>query len=465
MDGKSLLSLPTKELLDKFGAGNHKPGSGSAAAFQGMLSAKLIHTVISISCDPKHRSKYENYLQHLTEIDADITERIYPSLESLFEEDAVLFDKVIKLRRERDEEKDMERKKKLAEQALAALKPATDILIKIGDCCADLADYAAFVFDNGFKSAKGDSGVALSGAVGSLLGCLSIIDLNLSYFGSDEWTVRVRDDVERLRNDYKKLSDEAKNRMDNFTNDGRQKSFQLAKNSLTSGRWIGINASEKSIEKFAEQIHNVLWDFRDMIWDKDVPRWQQEILKPEIVLQKILGYQFGFAGLGTTNDGGTMYQVAGQINNKEKIVVISKDIDTEVRNFTAAHELGHALLHPEMEVLHRDRPLDGSVPGTRDIKEIQANKFAGFFLMPAGTVRAVFEEVFAMEKFVINTNTVFRVGGGSVAQFSKRHPTLRSLSRFVARFQGGTFQPLHKIFGVSAEAMAIRLEELGLVQL
>jgi formiminotetrahydrofolate cyclodeaminase len=33
-----------KDLM-KFGAGNHKPGSGSAAAFQGMVSAKLISTV------------------------------------------------------------------------------------------------------------------------------------------------------------------------------------------------------------------------------------------------------------------------------------------------------------------------------------------------------------------------------------------------------------------------------------
>ncbi len=464
MEGTSLLSLPTDKLLEKFGAGNHKPGSGSAAAFQGMLAAQLIHTVISITFDPKHKSKYQDHLSRLAEIDKEITSRVYPSLESLFQEDAFLFDKVIKLRRARDDEKDPEKRKQLGVQALAALKPATDILIKIGDLCADLADYAAYVFDNAFKSAKGDSGVALNGAVASIGGCLTIIDLNLSLFGSDDWTVKIRDEVGRLRKDYLNLSNEAKSRMENFTNEGRQKSFQLAKTDLGSGRWDGVGLSDKSLERLADQVHNILWDFKELLWDKDIPRWHQEILKPEVVLEKILGYKYGYAALGVHEEDGVSFQIAGQINNKEKFVVISKDLNPEVRNFTVAHELGHALIHPEMDVLHRDRPLDGSGSGVRDIKEVQANKFAAYFLMPASTVQAVFQELFSLDKFVIDTNTMFRVGGGSISDFRRRHPNLRSVSRFVARFKGGTFQPLHKIFGVSAESMAIRLEELGLVQ-
>ena len=35
-----LLEKSVNELMEKFGAGNHKPGSCSAAAFQGMVSAK-----------------------------------------------------------------------------------------------------------------------------------------------------------------------------------------------------------------------------------------------------------------------------------------------------------------------------------------------------------------------------------------------------------------------------------------
>ena len=48
-----LLEKTVNELMEKFGAGNHKPGSGSAAAFQGMVSAKLISTVISLTAEEK----------------------------------------------------------------------------------------------------------------------------------------------------------------------------------------------------------------------------------------------------------------------------------------------------------------------------------------------------------------------------------------------------------------------------
>ena len=52
----------------------------------------------------------------------------------------------------------------------------------------------------------------------------------------------------------------------------------------------------------------------------------------------------------------------------------------ETIKFTIAHELGHALLHPNM-VLHRDRPMDGSKSlQSKDYKELQANKFAAYFL-------------------------------------------------------------------------------------
>ena len=40
--GERLIDLATGKLLEKFGAGNHKPGSGSASAFQGMLAEKVV---------------------------------------------------------------------------------------------------------------------------------------------------------------------------------------------------------------------------------------------------------------------------------------------------------------------------------------------------------------------------------------------------------------------------------------
>ena len=143
---KYLLELSANELLKKFGAGEHKPGSGSAVAFQGMLSAQLIHTVISLTTNSKHRHLYTNCIDDLLKIDAEIQERIYPKAEDLFHEDSAHFDKAIKLRRERDAANGSIRKI-LSNEALAALKPATEKTpIQIAEICIELAEFGLLVF-------------------------------------------------------------------------------------------------------------------------------------------------------------------------------------------------------------------------------------------------------------------------------------------------------------------------------
>lgn len=130
MDVK-LLELSTKELLKKFGSGNHKPGSGSAAALQGMLSAQLISTVIELTNDEKRRDKYALALPRLLQIYKDIEDRIYPQLERLFQEDSTQFGKAIELRMARDKEEDSKIKQRLAQQAQRALVPATELPIEM----------------------------------------------------------------------------------------------------------------------------------------------------------------------------------------------------------------------------------------------------------------------------------------------------------------------------------------------
>src|SRR5690554_4535881 len=99
-----LLNVTTEKLLEKFGAGNHKPGSGSAAAFQGMLSAKLLVTVISLTNEAKRRETYKNVLPKLLSMNNEIHNRIFPRLKDLFQEDAIQFGKTIQAREERDNE-------------------------------------------------------------------------------------------------------------------------------------------------------------------------------------------------------------------------------------------------------------------------------------------------------------------------------------------------------------------------
>ena len=143
-----LLDSSVNELMDKFGAGNHKPGSGSAAAFQGMVSAKLILTVISLTAEEKRRHLYSGYINELLEYHDDIKKRIYPELSKLFQSDSIQFDKTITLRIKRNKETDEIVRNQLRREALEELKISISIPLEIAILCQELAEIAAFVFDS-----------------------------------------------------------------------------------------------------------------------------------------------------------------------------------------------------------------------------------------------------------------------------------------------------------------------------
>jgi formiminotetrahydrofolate cyclodeaminase len=465
---KPLMLYSVEELLEKFGEGNHRPGSGSAAALQGMISAQLIRTVISLTSEEKRRPQYDKWLSDFQSMKLEIETSIYPTLARLFQEDSDQFDKTIELRKKRNAETNPERKAILANQALEALVPSTEMPVDIALCCAKLGDMAAFVFEHGFNAVRGDSAVALNGAVSGLFGCLSIIELNLLSFGWNEWTREIRLETKELKTTYERLLAKSGVLLHTLEEENKRKrsiQFDNTLAELQSGRWEDLHLSEVGIEDMAKKVQNALWDYREMFWKEDTPGAYLDVLQPDVVIEKILGYQFAYRPLGrhTTTEG--EFEIAGQIDKKQKVVLISRSLPPAVQNFTAAHELGHALMHKGL-VLHRDRPLDGSHTNM-DIKERQADKFATFFLMPAQYVREIFLELFLMEKFAINDNTVFSIEGGRVSSFRKKVRDINGLARYLAaaeHFQGKSFRSMANIFNVSIGAMAIRLKELDLLE-
>jgi len=465
---KNLIELRTEELLQKFGVGSHKPGSGSAAALQGMLSAQLIQTVIKLTNDEKRKQHYKEHLSNLLAIASKIERRIYPSLEKLFQKDSDQFDKVIKLRQARDDEEDSKQENQLETQALQELKPATEIPIEIGELCAELAGFAVFVFDHGFKGARGDSGVALNSAVSAVSGCLSIINLNLLSFESDEWTEKIRLQESRLISNLRKMSSETTLRLEHLRGEADQKkSLYLEINAIRSGIQDKSKLSYSDIEEIAEKLQSTMWKNRRIIWKYSIPQDQVDILKPGIALKR-LDFKFErVSTLGEYQIQGRLLEISGQIDKQQKKVKISKRFQPVVQNFTAAHELGHALLH-QQNVLHRDRALDGSViREPRSIQELQADKFASYFLMPRKLVENVFEDLYLTKKFVIKEDTAFALNAGRTDELRAKCKNLRGLARILAStefFNGRPFLSISKKFSVSVEAMAIRLEELELVE-
>lgn len=100
--------MPTNQLLEKFGAGRHKPGSGGAAALLSLVACKLLQAVVDLT---HGREQYDGVRDQSTLANKDLLSDIEPSLKHTFQEDSVQFDKVIRARRQRDAEEDPVRRR------------------------------------------------------------------------------------------------------------------------------------------------------------------------------------------------------------------------------------------------------------------------------------------------------------------------------------------------------------------
>jgi Zn-dependent peptidase ImmA (M78 family) len=118
---------------------------------------------------------------------------------------------------------------------------------------------------------------------------------------------------------------------------------------------------------------------------------------------------------------------------KSAIIGVNADHHPNRRNFTAAHELGHYLLH-DFDDVHVDRDFkvwlrnDASSQGT-DVEEKEANLFAAELLMPAHFLAHDVEEI------------------GTIDLLDEE-----------------VLQELAAKYGVSTQAMTFRLAYLGYIQ-
>lgn len=223
--------------------------------------------------------------------------------------------------------------------------------------------------------------------------------------------------------------------------------------------------SYAQIEKMATRFQRLIWEKRNQIWSSDSPSNPIKILNPEKALNSI-GYSFDVIdSLGQYSNEGELVEVAGTIDRELKKVQVSRQVALNVRNFTAAHELGHAILH-EANGLHRDRPLDGSAMKVlRNPIEAEADKFASCFLMPEKLVRKTFRGLFLTECFILNDESLFALALNKGKELKQKCKSARDLAKVLAsaeHYDGVHFDSLANQFHVSVEAMAIRLEELAL---
>jgi formiminotetrahydrofolate cyclodeaminase len=207
----ALLDLPAGTLLEKFGAGSHSPGSGSAAALMGLLSCRLIMTVAKLSLERDAYRKDHAKIRLLAERIQDQRE---PALREFFQRDAEAFDRVIQERLARDKApKDSAERRRHSDHALEHLRVATDIPFQIAETCLTLIDDGTSIFDMGFKAARGDTGAAISAAVAGAMSSVFVINLNLKSFRGSEWATEKRARCDRLQDVLSKKQLEALERV------------------------------------------------------------------------------------------------------------------------------------------------------------------------------------------------------------------------------------------------------------
>ncbi len=237
------------------------------------------------------------------------------------------------------------------------------------------------------------------------------------------------------------------------------KSADIPENIKKSLRCFRGNPAEA-----ARHLQGVIWRNRESIWPDGVPEDPVAMLDPQIAIRSI-GFNFYMEEtLGQFVFEGKRHEVAGSIDRDWNTIRLSRQLPFVTQRFTAAHELGHALMH-EQTGLHRDRPLDGSSTAPRSKIEVEADQFASCYLMPENLVKSRFSNIFGTEKFVLDDTTQFFLENGGV-NVNEKCTSLRSLARVLSSIQsynGRHFDSLAKQFHVSIEAMAIRLEELGLI--
>jgi len=222
--------------------------------------------------------------------------------------------------------------------------------------------------------------------------------------------------------------------------------------------------TDDAIERAAHALHLDLWHRRHELWAEppadavdliDIGK-ALELVGYRLELRDSLGFQVARKG---------QIEVAGLIDRDRRLVAVSNQFSGPSLAFTMAHELGHAVLHPEGGGVHRDRSRD--VPGLpRDADEVEADLFAVQFLMPERLVRERFEARFGRAPFVLDEATAFALIKRNHDVANERFPTLRALSRCLANVEAyntRNFESMASLFGVSVVSMAIRLEELGLV--
>jgi Zn-dependent peptidase ImmA (M78 family) len=221
------------------------------------------------------------------------------------------------------------------------------------------------------------------------------------------------------------------------------------------------------IEKEVRRLQFEVWSQRAILWPFGVPSMRTMFDPPNIARQ--LGLEYELRERIDGEEGIQGIEAAGFLDRSHKLIAISTRFTYPTQRFTAAHEIGHYLLHPSIgaRIVHRDRQIFEMNTQRRSQTEKEADYFAACLLVPLKLLIQAFEARFGSSKpLPLNETVAFHLAGNSSHELFPAQRNSGKFANAVARaqsFDRRRFESLADHFGVSASAMSIRLQEAGLV--
>lgn len=168
----------------------------------------------------------------------------------------------------------------------------------------------------------------------------------------------------------------------------------------------------------------------------------------------------------------TGHLIIGQTNYVEKRILLDVGNTSEgERNFTLAHEIGHITLHPMNYSCHgfatrahskrqNERLLNPEPSRARLEREAQI--FAAELLMPRKSVSLRLQEMFGKDRIWSEGALAKRILEQS--NMRSRYPRLKEIAKAIGTHKDSEHaKNLSDFFGVSGDAMAVRLMRLKVV--
>lgn len=223
--------------------------------------------------------------------------------------------------------------------------------------------------------------------------------------------------------------------------------------------------SINSIEEEALQLQREMWDRQCSIWPGEKVT-RLDVCDPWVAAS-YLGFevQEGWLDSTGTRQG---FQLGGFIDRPAQLIAIADHLHPTTKRFTLAHEIGHLLRHPGMQH-HRELPIHGlgEPREPTDLKEREANQFAGFYLVPTSLLIKAFRATFGVESLTLTDDVAYELLGDGYMSLMNSPPYSLAFERMVGqalRYRGRQFDSLCNLFKVHPTTMAIRLREVGLVR-